>query len=449
MLLDIKTASIIFTALSLLMALLMWAFKVRAGGIKGPGLWALHYLFLFIAQILLLMYLAFPSGIWILLSNFLNAVGVVLLVAGIWAFKEKKIRWNLLVGLSLLMLLLSWIFIFGYPHIALRKASFSFVLIAILILAFKEVISPVSKNMRLAYRINSYMILLFLIALAIRLILVLLEHPTLVFDSSFTNSMTFLVLLIIQPGIAFGLMLMVNFRMAEELSKVVKTKNQIFSILAHDVRSPISTIIQFVDLLEDEPIIEEQRKLIISNLKKLSDSVYSLIDNLLDWTRTQTGDIIFNPQSVSLYMVSESTKTLVEPFARNKNIVIRNMIFPETKIFADERMITVIVRNLLMNAIKFSHRGSEISMASHEKGQCIEFIIQDHGIGISQDKLEHLFDFSKAKPAIGTAGEIGTGLGLIVCRDFAEINKGELTIESEEGVCTSVLVSLPKMHMPG
>jgi len=233
------------------------------------------------------------------------------------------------------------------------------------------------------------------------------------------------------------------------LKELNATKDKLFSIIGHDLQSPLSNIIGFSELIEkgydnysDEDIRRYNRI-----VYDISQSVSSLLENLLTWARSQRNQIKIIPRDVPLHMVAEKCYNLLMHNFQQKEISFINDIPPESVVFADEEMLTIVVRNLISNALKFTHRKGCITVSSKQVRGSVITAIKDSGTGISPETLKHLFQTSGSQPKAGTEGETGTGLGLIICRDFIEKNGGKIWVESEAGQGSVFSFSLPSNNI--
>jgi PAS domain S-box-containing protein len=229
------------------------------------------------------------------------------------------------------------------------------------------------------------------------------------------------------------------------LKELNATKDKLFSIIGHDLQSPLSNIIGFSELIEkgydlysDEDIRRYNRI-----VYDISQSVSSLLENLLTWARSQRNQIKVIPRDIPIHMVTEKCYSLLIHSFVQKEITFVNNIAPETVVFADEEMLTIVIRNLISNAVKFTHRKGTISVESRSGRDTVITCIKDSGTGIAPETLKHLFQTEGSHPKAGTEGETGTGLGLIICRDFIEKNGGEIWVESEAGQGSVFSFSLP------
>lgn len=234
-------------------------------------------------------------------------------------------------------------------------------------------------------------------------------------------------------------------QMNNKLLESNSTKDKFFSIISHDMRSPFQGLLGFSQILLDEydELTEEEKKHYITNIREISKNSFKLLENLLQWSRLQTGNFEFNPKVFNIAEEIEPTLLLLKNTAQNKEIAVESFIKPRAHIMADKNMLNTIVRNLVSNAIKFTNPGGKISLFSNELNDAIVFTVKDDGIGMSQEKLEMLFKPVKNISTLGTANERGTGIGLLLCKEMIEKHNGEIWVESEEGKGTSFHFTMP------
>jgi signal transduction histidine kinase/ligand-binding sensor domain-containing protein len=213
------------------------------------------------------------------------------------------------------------------------------------------------------------------------------------------------------------------------------TKNKFFRIIAHDLRNPISTFVNTTNhMLEDyESRGVEKTKVFLTELNKLSKTTYNLLENLLEWSTNQMGDIKFEPKKINLSFLIKENIELVSHLLEIKMIKIYSSVPKLIEVVADEHMINAVVRNLLSNAVKFTGENGKIEI-SHAiiNGYC-KINIADTGVGIEEEDIDKLFRIDKHHSTFGTGNEKGSGLGLILCKDFIEKNGGEIFVESSPG----------------
>ncbi len=236
----------------------------------------------------------------------------------------------------------------------------------------------------------------------------------------------------------------------KQLTALNITKDKFFSIVAHDLKSPINSAIGFAELLYqkfDNYTVEKQKEF-ISIIRNGLSNTYKLLENLLLWSRTQKGTIDFSPDWVNLYWITTDTINLLKQAADNKEISINNSIPESTLIFADKNMLLTIMRNLISNAIKFTGHGGNVLVeskvcANGDEKSYTQIMVKDDGIGICSDRHETLFDISVETTTKGTDDEFGTGLGLILCKEFVTMHKGKIWVESNCGEGSKFYFSLP------
>jgi PAS domain S-box-containing protein len=232
----------------------------------------------------------------------------------------------------------------------------------------------------------------------------------------------------------------------EKLRELNYAKDRFFNIIAHDLRTPISGLISMTKaLIENSELLSpDETKELLKELLEFANQSYNLLENLLQWARSQTGTIQFNPENTDLYEVALASKVLTDPNAKQKNITVSNLVEPGSYSFVDRNMITTVVRNLLSNAVKFTNPGGEITISLKDLGEEYELSIADTGVGMSEEKQKKLFKIGENVSTPGTSGEKGSGLGLILCKEFVEKNGGSIRVESEVGKGTKFIITLPK-----
>ena len=220
-----------------------------------------------------------------------------------------------------------------------------------------------------------------------------------------------------------------------KLREINAQKDKFFSIIAHDLKSPFNAILGFSDLLLDQVDekdyagIEEYAAMI----KQASQRTLDLLMNLLEWSRAQTGRMLFDPANFELVSFIEENILLFDAIADQKAIAIHTVFPDEITVFADKAMVGTALRNLISNAIKFTRQGGEINISAEKKSKEILIQVADNGIGIAPGRLERLFRIDESDSTSGTNNEKGTGLGLILCKEFVENHGGKIWAESEEG----------------
>ncbi len=231
-----------------------------------------------------------------------------------------------------------------------------------------------------------------------------------------------------------------------ELSELNATKDKLFSIIAHDLKNPFNSIIGLADLAHTE---YQQGSLdeLEEYLEMISNSAhqgYELLENLLQWSRAQTNRIEFNPQAIDLRYLSERAIDLLRQEARKKNIHLHTDIPTSMMAYADYQMVHFIVRNLVSNAVKFTPSSGEITIEAAPAETELRLTVKDTGVGMNEEQKQRLFHLDTHSTNPGTEGEKGTGLGLVVCKEFVDSHGGRIQIESTPGKGSSFHIYLPR-----
>jgi signal transduction histidine kinase len=229
------------------------------------------------------------------------------------------------------------------------------------------------------------------------------------------------------------------------LKELNSSKDKFFSILAHDLRNPFQGLLGYTEMLKEdfEDLSREEAKESVNSLYNLSRNVYNLLEGLLSWSRVQTGRIEYTPTLFQLNEEVNKAINLLSENAARKNITLVSSVDNSIMVYADRNMIYTIFRNLIANAIKFSHEKTEVKITAEKKQQEVEIAIIDHGIGISEESMDNLFRIDVHHTTLGTDGEEGTGVGLILCYELVKKNKGKIWVESELGKGSKFIFTLP------
>ncbi|WP_303924121.1 two-component regulator propeller domain-containing protein [Draconibacterium sediminis] len=232
-----------------------------------------------------------------------------------------------------------------------------------------------------------------------------------------------------------------------QLAEINATKDKLFSVIAHDLRNPFNVILGYTDVLIegyqkfDKKLMAE----ILENLKAAGDGAFALLENLMNWSRSQRGVIEFSPKSIVLDDFISVALYEIEAVAKKKGVVIENRIQDKTlDVYADYNMLLLIFRNLLTNAVKFSNPESSVYIVrGNSDDRFITLGIRDEGVGMEPDKMKYLFRTGKQETVPGTKGEKGSGLGLMLCKEFIEWHNGKIWVESSLGKGSVFWFTLP------
>ena len=232
----------------------------------------------------------------------------------------------------------------------------------------------------------------------------------------------------------------------EELKQLNITKDKFFSIIGHDLRAPISGLLNYAEILNDEceVLSKEEIKEFTGYIIEIARTTNSLLNNLLEWSRIQSGKIAYEPQELQLYLLADKIFRLLNPIASNKQVILKNEIDPGFLCLADSNMLQSIILNLTSNALKFSNIGGTVSVSAVTFDDYVKISVRDTGIGIKEEHIKLLFDNSITFTTLGTAKEKGTGLGLMLCKEFVKMHNGNIWVESKVGHGTTFSFTLSK-----
>lgn len=231
----------------------------------------------------------------------------------------------------------------------------------------------------------------------------------------------------------------------EALTDSNKTKNRLFQIISHDLRSPLASVYNLAQLMK---IFVQQKKYHLleesgNDMEECINNVLSLTDNLLSWSLNQSGKLPYKPAILSLKPLLESNLRTYSSVAKQKSIHLQLLLDETLFVFADRQMLDTVIRNLINNSVKFTPSGGIIVIGAKQKDDSIEIWIKDSGIGIAEDLISDIFQFDNSKSQLGTKGEKGNGLGLLLCKQFIEQNRGDIWVESTINVGTTFRFTIP------
>ncbi len=230
-----------------------------------------------------------------------------------------------------------------------------------------------------------------------------------------------------------------------ELIELNATKDKFFSIIAHDLRSPITTLISLAEVLRTDLdlITVDETHEILTSLHSLSRNYLKLLDNLLQWARIQTGRMVADPQPFDLITIINEVIDFYKVTAAEKRVNLVSRVSGTLTVIADHNMIKTVLRNLISNALKYTAMDGTVTIATGREPGFATVIVSDTGLGMTPTAIESLFKLEKTFSTAGTANEKGTGLGLILCKEFVEKNGGTISVESEYGQGSTFSFTVP------
>ncbi|TCO06828.1 PAS domain-containing sensor histidine kinase [Natronoflexus pectinivorans] len=229
------------------------------------------------------------------------------------------------------------------------------------------------------------------------------------------------------------------------LRKLVETRDKLFSVIAHDLKSPLSVIIGFADYMvaNFDSVDKEQIKTFLEHIQQSSHDAYNLLDNLFEWTSNQWNKTSMIPKAVKVGDMCNEVLDFCRSMAKGKEVRVELADHYSGFWVLDEDMIKTTLRNLVINSIKFTNRGGVVQIETTKNGNALRFIVSDTGIGICKEALESLFEGNGNGSSSGTESEKGSGLGLLICKEFVEKHGSQLEVASEVGKGTSISFSIP------
>jgi len=233
---------------------------------------------------------------------------------------------------------------------------------------------------------------------------------------------------------------------SEELKESNASKDKFFSIIAHDLKSPFHGLLGLTRMIAEdyENMTEEEIKTYLNTIKDSTESTYNLIENLLEWSRFETGKIQYNPAVQNMFMIVENTRILLNQVAKLKNITIKNKLNHRSAVWGDETLLQSLMQNLISNAIKFTPSGGNIKVTEYQTDETIEYTVADTGVGIKEDDINKLFRFDVNFSTRGTQQEKGTGLGLALCKEIIHLHNGKIEVKSKVNEGTKIKFTLLK-----
>jgi signal transduction histidine kinase len=230
------------------------------------------------------------------------------------------------------------------------------------------------------------------------------------------------------------------------LKELNATKDKFFTIIAHDIKNPLSAYRSVTKMLTNSfyELSEQQKLEYIKGINKSSENLYELFQNLLQWSTSQAGSMPFKPQEIDMGIIAFKAVTVLQESADKKNLQVEMNVETDTYAFGDINMVSIVMVNLLSNAIKYSMPGGQIEVTTADRGQYLKISVVDNGIGLNKEDLEKLFRIDIDHKSIGNSEEKGTGIGLILCKEFVNKNGGEIWVESEPGKGSAFHFTLPK-----
>ena len=259
------------------------------------------------------------------------------------------------------------------------------------------------------------------------------------------NQIWLILLLIITATFPTSFLLIINEEESLKLKQINSIKDKFFKIIARDLREPIAQMITATEVLERnfKDFNEENMYKILNIIRSSSERGLNLLENLLNWAQSQTNSIEFNPEMIDVTNIIDENINLLQRKANEKNIEIVKMKWTSEMIKADKNMLTIVIKNLLSKAIKNANPGGQVNIKTQIKNEVYEFSVQDNGVEINHKSIKDLFMAESLHVGIGTNEEKGTGIGLVLCKEFIKKHNGDIWVTTKEGLGNTFTFTIP------
>lgn len=442
---SLKIIVVIAAGISLIMGFYMLLIHWNTARVKGPMYWAAGNLLIGIG---FLFRLVPPANGFLaaVVPMLLITVGLYVYLAGIRIFKEKPvIRW-IVIAFPALDIVQSLVFFYVFRLNLPRIGIHLFILALCNVFSIYEMlkVDEQSRHLKRIFRMNAIFFGTFLVVLVAGIFLVM--HRSSFNDMQVSNIwiIAFGISGGIMTALTFGFLSAVNMQLYTELEGQLKSKTKFFSIIAHDLRGPVGTIMNFLNLMNTEKDLQEEEKLIfMEKMEALSQSTYHLLQNLLEWANTSQNLASFEEELIELNQLVTSNIEFFQSLTHMKSIGLEFHNGEAAYISGNAKMIETVIRNLVSNAIKYTPRGGTISITTQNNLQGVRLVVEDTGVGIKPDRLKRIFELENSHSEKGTDGESGSGLGLALCKEFVRKNNGTIQVESTVDVGTRLVVDFP------
>ena len=414
---------------------------------KGPGWWVLWCASAVLGFIFMLTRQIGPiEKISILGQNTMLLLGSIFLYIGIMRFLGKRERLKALIFIFIIYFVILFYFLYIEDSIRIRTILIWLTSALIAFISARDLHLYKTKALELSANICISTFVLHGLFSATKVVILLNGGEILNFASqSFLNLSSYFNLLIVTVFWTFAMIMMINQKLTSE-------KDKFFSIIAHDLKNPISTFLGLTEIMaEDLPKLSQNETIqIVDKMKESARNLYGLLENLLEWSMMNQGLSRFNPYQFALYPEIFECVMNYSDTAHKKNISVTNNISSHEMVYADQNMLRSLIRNLLSNALKFTPEGGNITISAETTPKrCTIITIRDSGIGMSDIIKNSLFKIGFNTARTGTNGELSSGLGLLLCREFVFKHDGEIWVVSKEGDGSTFYVKLPLLESSG
>lgn len=428
---DVRTIFSLIFMTGILFGVLLMFFRKLSGDIKGIPEWIVSS-FSAASGSLLFIFYPFPSAaINLSFANFFISGALFLYLAGLKKFNGSRVVYPVIIALPLLSFAQTIFFteVIYNPQIRLsiNAVIFSF----FPIFAILEMKKTVTSSYRLIFILNGFICVVYALSWGLRAGINIVYPAETVISSTTMNIIFFMISICLQIVIFISVVVIIFIKLSDSLRSQIAGRDKFFSIIAHDLRSPVGSITAMLKQINEGVLItKDQEKEYLHELEKLSMSTLHLLNNLLEWGRSSSGGI--SPDSERFNIDDEIFESVrfFSVIASLKSIQLTYDRCDEAYIFADRKMISAAVRNIISNSIKFTFHGGVIQVKCRIEGSKVRISVADNGIGMPDNHIHEILNNNFIRSRRGTIGESGSGLGLVICREFILKNNGKMEIES-------------------
>jgi signal transduction histidine kinase len=442
--LDQYTLVVVATSVTLLAAILLIYLESISKQIKGPKWWSLGSFMVSLGIIFFAYHSFFGKYIAFVVGGTGIILGVLLYKAGLRRYNNKQVNYQEMIIVTLTNFIQGSIFTLIYPSEEIRMIIYSIISVYTAFLLLVEFLSPESKSIKKISIVGILVASTYGITMVARIFYVFVINPEHAAAEILITKILFYIIILSQIALAFVFIILFNIKLSDELKDQLTNRDKFFSIISHDLNGPVRTMAEMLRIINNNELFNKDRQQkLLSELEKISNSTSHLLQNLLQWSKNQINSVKVSQRSFDLSEMIEQNIELIEQNANYKSIKINYQGESKIDCFADPMMIDTVLRNLLSNAVKFTPEKGVVGISLiRENGHAI-IGIKDSGKGIKNEVLEKLNENQPLISSYGTNGEKGSGLGLLLCKDFVAKNNGEMKIISGKNQGTEIKIKLP------
>ncbi len=442
--LDQNTLVYVATSVTFLAAVLLIYLKSVSTQIKGPKWWSLGNFLIGLGILLFPFNHYLGKYLTFVIGGTSVILGVLLYRAGLRRHVNKTVNFKEITVIPSINILLGTIFTLVYPSEKTRMIIYSLISIYVSVLLLIEFLKPQSKSTRKITFVGVIAAGLYGATMVVRIVGIFLFTQKHASDEIFITKILFFVIILSQVALAIVFVILFNVRLSDELKAQLANRDKFFSLISHDLNGPVRTMAEMLRIINNTELFDkDKQQKLLSELEKISNSTSHLLQNLLQWSKNQTNNIKISRRNLNLSETVKQNIILLEQCANHKSIKVNFKSEPQTECFADPMMVDTILRNLLSNAIKFTPKNGKVDIKVYQENSYAIVAIKDSGTGIAKEVLDKFYTNQPLISSFGTSGEKGSGLGLLLCRDFIKKNKGEMDINTFKNKGTEIKVKLP------